>query len=246
MNFGNVGNMWCCWLNFGALKLWKFCCVGLVEQIHDTCGKFVDVCKSYFMSMAKFCGYEYGKILWVWKNFAGSIHFFLWSWNFDSGNLLLIMRFWLWKYLCWVCDVGSWTTFVVMTLVMGNFCGCNFGHGEIFWLWFWTCKKKNLVVILDMEKTFLVVILDMKNFFGVVVILVMGKIFLVVVVMLIQTLFCRTSRADIAFKCWKAYGRYCLQIQRTLSMRPTFRLFSTLYWIRKPMSTRISNYSLLC
>ena len=72
----------------GALKLWKICCIGLVKQIHDVCGKFVGMCKSYFMSMAKFCGYGYGKNLcvWVWKKFAM-------AWNFGHWKILLGMRF---------------------------------------------------------------------------------------------------------------------------------------------------------
>jgi len=64
----------------GALKLWKICCTGLVEQIHDECGKFVGMCKSYFMSMAKFCGYRYGKILWCHEILA--IENFCWAWDF--------------------------------------------------------------------------------------------------------------------------------------------------------------------
>ena len=62
----------------------EICYVDLVEQLHfDECGNFVGMCKSSSMSMAKFCGYEYG-----W-------HFLYWSWNFDYGKLLLSMRFWL-------------------------------------------------------------------------------------------------------------------------------------------------------
>ena len=52
-------------------------------------GNFVGMCKFYFMNMAKFCGYEYGEFVGIWKNFVG-------------------MKFWLWKYFCWVCDVKSW------------------------------------------------------------------------------------------------------------------------------------------
>ena len=64
------------------------------------------------MSMEKICGCEYGKI-WLWHVF-----FLYWAWNFDYGKLLLSMRFWLWKCLCWVCDVRSWM----------KFCGYVFGH----------------------------------------------------------------------------------------------------------------------
>ena len=60
------------------------------------------------------------------------------------------------------------------------------------------------------------------------------------------TLFCKTSRVEVASKCWKAHGRYCLQTLRTSSMKQASRISSKLYWIMIPMSTRISNYSLLC
>ena len=95
-------------------------------------------CESYFKSIAKFCRYEYGKILWVRKNYL------YWSWNFDYGRLLLSLRFWLWKYFCWVCDVGSWINFVVVILDMENF-WLWFWSWKIFWLWFWSWlwgKKK--------------------------------------------------------------------------------------------------------
>ena len=91
-NLSNVGGPWIlailvicdviewilAWI-LGTLKLWKICCIGLVEQIHDVCGKFVGMCKSYFMSMAKFCGYGYGKNLcvWVWKKICNGMKF--WS-----------------------------------------------------------------------------------------------------------------------------------------------------------------------
>ena len=46
----------------GALALWKICCVGLVEFIHDECGRFVGMCNLWQnfvgMSMEKFCGHR--------------------------------------------------------------------------------------------------------------------------------------------------------------------------------------------
>ena len=36
---------------------------------------------------------------------------------------------------------------------------------------------------------------------------------------------CRTSRAKGAFKCWKAYGKYCLWILRTSLMKPASNFF---------------------
>ena len=94
-NLNNVGESWILamlaicdvveWI-FGALKLWKFCCIGLVEQIHDECKQFVGMCKSYFTSMANFCGYGYGKKLW-WHEIFG-------HWNFLLGmrfSLVILM-----------------------------------------------------------------------------------------------------------------------------------------------------------
>ena len=106
----------------GAWTKWKICVVGLNEYIHDICGKVGwHVCKLCFMNLAKFCGYE---------KFCGYGILYR-SWNFDYGKLLLSMRFWLWQNRCWVCDIGSWTTFVVMILDMKHFS----------WLWFWTCRN---------------------------------------------------------------------------------------------------------
>ena len=64
---------------------------------------FVDMCKFYFMNIAQFCGYAYGKLLWVWQFY---------------GYEILAIKKKKKKNLCWVCDVGSWTTFVVMILDM--------------------------------------------------------------------------------------------------------------------------------
>ena len=84
-NLNNVGESWILamlaicdvveWI-LGALKLWKFCCIGSVEQIHDECKQFVGMCKSYFTSMANFCGYGYGKKLW-WHEIFGHWKFLL-------------------------------------------------------------------------------------------------------------------------------------------------------------------------
>ena len=102
----------------------------------------------------------------------------------------------------------------------------NFGHGKFCWACnfghgnFWTCDFGHGNFFLDMWWW--------------------------VTLMLDQTFFCRTIRAEVAFKCWKAYGKYCLQILRTSSMKLAFKLFSKLYWIRKLMSTRIFSYFLPC
>ena len=62
---------------------------------------------------------------------------------------------------------------------MDKFCGCDFGHGK-----------------------FLVVVLVMENFLVVILVMIMGKKKnSAMVVMLIQTMFCRTLRAEAVFRC---------------------------------------------
>ena len=60
------------------------------------------------------------------------------------------------------------------------------------------------------------------------------------------TLFCRTSKVEVPYRCRKAYRRYCPQTLRTSLTKPASRCFSKFYWIMIPMSIRISSYSLLC
>ena len=156
---------------------------------------------SYFMSMAKFCRYEYEKILW-W-------HAFFVFFGIDHGTLIM-------EGFCWAWDFGYGNIFVGYVLL---------DHGKFLWLWFWTCI--NFFCDFGHEGIFLIVILVwiweklcmvMGNFFWLCIYMKKkifgcdfghGKFF-VVIVMLVQTLFCRTSRVEATFKCWKAYGRYCL------------------------------------
>ena len=124
-SFGNVGNLWCLldelWLEFW--ELWnceKICCVGLVEQNHDECGRFVGMCKALF----------YGKILQVcalinlgvWANFVG-------------------IKLWLMEKFCWVCEVSSWKILWLWFYLYENL----FVHGQelvgIFVWLFWTCRS---------------------------------------------------------------------------------------------------------
>ena len=90
----------------GALKLWKISCVGLVEENHDECGRFVVMCNLWQnfvgISVKKFCGH--GKFLWIWKNFMG-------------------MKFWLWKKY-----------FVGYVMLDHKKSGYDFGHVGFFWL----------------------------------------------------------------------------------------------------------------
>ena len=171
MNFGNIGNMWC-WI-LGALKLWKICCVGLVEWIHDEYGKFIDMCNSYFMSMAKFCRCEFGRILW-W-------HFFLlvmklWLQQAFVKHEILVMEISLLGIWCWMCDKFCgcgfghrkflrlwfwfmWIFFVIVILVMGNFCSCDFDHRKFLGMWFWSWEIFVIVILVGMG--FFVIILTM-------------------------------------------------------------------------------------
>ena len=136
-NLNNVGGSWILailvicdvieWI-LGALKLWKIYCIGLDEYIYDTCGKF------YFMNMAKYCGYGYGKILWVWK-------IFLWIWkNFVGpwyGKKFVDMG--MDKNLCWheILVIGNfcwawdflWLSWWCLTLVFVDFSGELNGNG---------------------------------------------------------------------------------------------------------------------
>ena len=121
MNFGNVGNLWCCWmnfdLNFGDIEVVRnlWCRLGWIHlwcmwEILLACVKFIS---------------------WTWQNFVGMEIFFC-----GYGKIL------------WVSDFGLWNIFVrYVMLDHGNFCDCDFGHGkfsvvilimENFWLWFWS------------------------------------------------------------------------------------------------------------
>ena len=181
------------------------------------------------MSMEKFCGY--GKILWVW-------------------------------------DFGLWNIFVgYVMLDHGNFCDRDFGHGKfsvvilimrIFWtcvynvifgvgiflvMWFW--YENFLDVIFSMEWIYIFFFVGMEIWNGMRFFCWHGISFFDIL-MMGQTLFCRISKVEVAFKCWKAHGKYCLQISGILLMMRASKLFWRLYRIKNPMSTRIFRYSLLC
>ena len=171
-NFGNIGNLWCCWmslgLNFvgiqvvknfgkvgdlwylldelflefwGALKLWRICFVGLVEQNHDECGRFVGMCNLWQnfvgMSMEKFCGYEIF-FLWIW-------YFCNCTWTWSCGNFFqwhgygknLVVVYGhvknfgcgkIWRGIDFFV-VGHWLFFF---LGSWEFFGHDFGHGKFF------------------------------------------------------------------------------------------------------------------
>ena len=89
---------------------------------------------SYFMSMAKFCRYEYEKILW-WHAF------FFFFFGIDHGTLIM-------EGFCWAWDFGYGNIFVGYVLL---------DHGKFLWLWFWTCI--NFFCDFGHEGIFLIVIL---------------------------------------------------------------------------------------
>ena len=141
---------WQCWqfvmlLNELWLEFWG------VEVVVEN---FVDMCKFYFMNIAQFCGYAYGKLLWVWQFYGYEIlaikkkKIFVGYVMLDHGQLL-----WLWSWTCRNFWLWFWSC-------------------RNFWLWFWTCRNF-LVVILEHEEilccdfglkiwNFLVVILGLK------------------------------------------------------------------------------------
>ena len=145
---------------------------------------------------------------------------FCWVYDFWTWKIFgRVCDFWSWKIFCWAWDFWSWENFLLgmRFLVTENFC----------WVWdFWSWKKNFGHVILEWK-----ILVDM---------------WFLIMLMMGQILFCKTSKAEVVFKCWKAYRKYCLRILGTSLMTRASRLSLKLYCTRKLMSTRISNYSLLC
>ena len=146
LNFGNVGNLWYCWVNFGL----DF---GGMDIVKNLCCRFVWIYSWCTWEILLVC---VNFISWTWQNFVGMnmenlwvYGRILWAWNFGYGNIF----------------VGY-----VMLNHGKKICGYDFGHVGIFLLWFWrcrnflwafwTCRKnfddyfghvgKSLMVILDM------------------------------------------------------------------------------------------------
>ena len=181
------------------------------------------------MSMEKFCGY--GKILWVWD--FGLWNIFVGYVMLDHGNfcdrdfghgkfsvVILIMR--IFGHVC-----------TMWFLVWEFFWSCDFGM-RIFWTWFLAWNEYIYIFFVGME------IWNGMRFFC------WHGISFFDILMMGQTLFCRISKVEVAFKCWKAHGKYCLQISGILLMMRASKLFWRLYRIKNPTSTRIFRYSLLC
>ena len=57
---------------------------------------------------------------------------------------------------------------------------------------------------------------------------------------------CRILSVEVASKCWRAYGKHCLQISGISSMMWALVLSLRLYWIKRLMSTRTFSYTLPC
>ena len=174
---------------------------------------------------------------WTWKIFGRVCDF--WSWKIFAGYEIFGYEIFFvdheifghGKIFCWAWDFWSWENFLLgmRFLVMENFC----------WTWdFWSRKIFVEYEIFDHEKkNFGHVILEWK---------ILVDMWFLIMLMMGQILFCKTSKAEVAFKCWKAYRKYYLRISGTSLMTRASRLSSKLYCTRKLMSTRISNYSLLC
>ena len=128
MNFGNIGNMWCYWMNFGGIEVMKDLLYRL-GWIHLWC-------------MWEILFHEHGKILWVWvwKIFVGMENFFVDMEKF-CGSMV-------WKKICgygygqkfvlaW--NFGHWKfllgmRFSLVILMMSNTCLCWFFR-RVEWQW---------------------------------------------------------------------------------------------------------------
>ena len=154
------------------------------------------------------------------EKFCGGIFFFFFF-------VLEMDFFFFWNMEKILLDIGEFWTWKIFghrkfLLDMEFWSWKIFAWHEIFgWTNFWTWK-----IFVGHE------ILDMENFVG--------------HVDDWPTLFCRTSRVEVASRCWKTYGKYCLWILGTSFVKLASRLFSRPYWIMILMRTRIFNYSLLC
>ena len=114
-----------------ALKSWKIYCVGLVEQNHDKCGRFVGMCNLW----QNFCGMSMENFLWIWyfgyKNiFVGYVMLdhekFVWLWFWICRNFCDCTWTWLmWEFFWWH-GYGK-----ILVVVYGHV--KNFGCGKIWW-----------------------------------------------------------------------------------------------------------------
>ena len=156
-------------------------------------------------------------LLGIW--FLNMENFWSGMWFLVMKNFLLGMRFLVMGKFFVGHEIFGYGKFLLdmRFLVTENFC----------WVWdFWSWKKNFGHVILEWK-----ILVDM---------------WFLIMLMMGQILFCKTSKAEVVFKCWKAYRKYCLRILGTSLMTRASRLSLKLYCTRKLMSTRISNYSLLC
>ena len=135
--FGNVGNLWCCWMNFvldfGGIGIVKILCCKLAWTYSWYMCEILLACVNFISwTWQNFCGY--GKFSWIWKNFYGH-------------EILVMEKF------CWVYDVGSWKILWLWFWICGNLFVHGHGHVEFFfdgylghvgifsWWLFWTCRE---------------------------------------------------------------------------------------------------------
>ena len=155
----------------------------------------------------------------------------MWCWIMEIFVIVILdmenfqLWFWSWGFFGHVCTMWF--------LVWEFFWSCDFGM-RIFWTWFLAWNEYIYIFFVGME------IWNGMRFFC------WHGISFFDILMMGQTLFCRISKVEVAFKCWKAHGKYCLQISGILLMMRASKLFWRLYRIKNPMSTRIFRYSLLC
>ena len=184
-NFGNVGNLWCCWmslvLNFWGIEVVKnFGNVGDLWCLLDElwlefwgASKLWRICcvgwlNKIMMNVEDLLACViYGKILWIQKFFFmdmvfSQLYMDMVMWEFfivyGYGKNLVVVYGHVKNFVCGKILVGHWL-FVGHWFFLGSMI---FGHGKFLDMWFWAGEF--LVVILGMR------ILDMWfwswEFFG--------------------------------------------------------------------------------
>ena len=159
-NFGNVGNLWCCWMNFGldfgGMDIVKnLCCRHVwiyswcMWEILLACVKFISWTWLKFVGPENFCGY--GINLWAWNFSYTRIYWCmgrnLWEFLYGYFGHVGVFCAWLWKNLvvvyghvknfdCGEILLGHW--FFVMghwLFFLGIFWIRDFGHGNFLDMW---------------------------------------------------------------------------------------------------------------
>ena len=149
MNFGNVGNLWCCWMNFGldfgGIEIVKKLLYGFrwihswyMREILLACVKFISWTWQNFvgMSMEEFC--EHRKILWVWGFVYGSIN--VGSWKIFvvilSMEIFLVMILVVENFLVMILSMEKFFRHVILVVEKKKF-PCWAWKILRWWFWLW-------------------------------------------------------------------------------------------------------------